>query len=295
MDYFTPLPGLDRPVDFTSSTLLLPQPSLASLAQLGADLIITNFHLVRVGFLGLRDHVPAVSGLDSLSGVPGNPEGISYSVEVFQTPSRSLTVVLPRSPVIRARRPHYLASMKQFIEQGRFKEVLIVAGVDAALRGDEGLNSSSPLRHFLLPSANPSSLPLSTVSTPYSTTSSSGPSASTSIPLMPHGGLTRKLLETFSSPSPSSQLPPISTLLIYTFETTEPSTAFFLADALSVVLSKELEGLEEGIERLTIEEQEQQANEGGVGGEIKWKVPKSWETGLMGPELGLEDRTELFG
>ncbi|GAA5960285.1 hypothetical protein JCM3765_002529 [Sporobolomyces pararoseus] len=295
MDYFTPLPGLDRPVDFSSSTLLLPQPSLASLAQLGADLIITNFQLTRIGFLGLRDHVPAVSGLDSLSGQSGFPEGISYSVEVFQTPSKSLTVVLPRSPVIRARRPHYLASMKQFIEQGRFKEVLIVAGVDAALRGDEGLNSSSPLRHFLLPSANPSSLPLQNVSTPYSATSSSETSTSLSIPLMPHGGLTRKILEALSSPPVSSQLPPISTLLIYTFETTEPSTTYFLADALAVVLSKDLEGLEEGIERLTIEEQEQQAMEGGVGGEIKWKVPKSWETGLMGPELASEDRTELFG
>jgi len=111
---------------------------------------------------------------------------------------------------------------------------------------------------------------------------------------MPHGGLTRKLLETLSSPA-STQLPPISTLFIYTFETTEPSTAFFLADALSVVLSKDLEGLEAGIERLTLEEQEQQTAEGGFGGTLKWKVPKSWESGLMGPELALEDRTELFG
>lgn len=128
---------------------------------------MTNFHLARIGFLGLRDHVPAISGLDSLSNEPEtSPYGISYSVEgelprkqplgaprrteltpslrtgaVFQTPSKSLTVVLPRSPVIRARRRHYLDSMRRFIEQGRFKEVLIVAGVDAALRGDEGLNS----------------------------------------------------------------------------------------------------------------------------------------------------------
>jgi len=31
--------------------------------------------------------------------------------------------------------------MRKFIEVGGFKEVLIVASIDAALRGDEGLNS----------------------------------------------------------------------------------------------------------------------------------------------------------
>ncbi|GAA6006094.1 hypothetical protein JCM11491_002030 [Sporobolomyces phaffii] len=295
MDYFTPLPGLDQPVDFSSSTLLLPQPSLASLAQLSTDLIVSNFHLVRIGYLGLRDHVPAVSGLDSLPG--DDLEGISYSVEVFQTPSKSLTVVLPRSPVIRARRLHYLHSMRNFIEQGRFKHVLVVAGVDAALRTDEGLNSSSPLRHYLLPSpSSPTSatttshLDLSSVSTPYSTLTSSS-----SIPLIPHGGLTRNLLETLSSASSSAALPPVSALLIYTFESAEPETAFYLADALAHVLREELQALEERVEKLNLGGDGPEEERAGATPRIKWKVPKSWETGLMGPELGLDSRTELFG
>ncbi|GAA5906758.1 uncharacterized protein JCM6883_005679 [Sporobolomyces salmoneus] len=289
MDYFTPLPGLDRPVDFSSSTLLLPQPSLASLAQLGSELIVSNLHLDRIGFLGLKDHVPAVSGLDGLSGQDAHPQGISYSVEVFQTPSRSLTVVLPRSPVIKARRLHYLDSMKIFILQGQFREVLIVAGVDAALRNDEGLNSSSPLRHFLLPSSSPSHLPLQAVSTPYS--SSAAPSTRT-LPLMPHGGLTRKLLEALSG---LEQSPPISALLIYTFETTDPSTAFFLADALSVVLREQLQGLEQGLDKLHLGAGETGEGVIGDGVGVQWRVPKSWEHGLMGSELPLDQRTELFG
>ncbi|GAA5926147.1 uncharacterized protein JCM15063_000198 [Sporobolomyces koalae] len=287
MNYFTPLPGLSEPVDFTSSTLVLPQPSLASIAQLACDLIIANFQLTRVGFLGLRDHVPAVSGLDTLPGKETAPDGISYSVEVFQVPSRSLTVVLPRSPVIRARRPHYLASMRQFIAQGQFKEVLLVAGVDAALRNDEGLNSSSPLRHFLLPNpSSPSLLDLASVSTPYSLASGSD-----ALPLVPHGGMTRRLLDTLQS-SDSTDLPAVSALLIYTFETTEPETAFFLADALTSVLKKELEGLESRIENLQLGDNPEEERPQGA---IKWKVPKSWETGLMGAELPLDHRTDMFG
>jgi hypothetical protein len=87
--------------------------------------------------------------------------------------------------------------------------------------------------------------------------------------------------------------------LIYTFESAEVETAFYLADALAEVLKKELEGLEHGVERLQISEEEESSSEQagfeGVARRIKWKVPKSWETGLMGPELGLESRTELFG
>ncbi|GAA5828548.1 hypothetical protein JCM5353_004182 [Sporobolomyces roseus] len=289
MEYFTPLSGSSAP-DFSSSTLLLPQPSLASLAQLASDLIIHNFSLQRIGFLGLRDHIPAVSGSDGLPGQSSGGEGVSFSVEVFQTPSKSLTVVLPRSPVIRARRPHYLDSMRKFIEVAGFKEVLIVASIDAALRGDEGLNSSTPLRYFLLPSASPTSLPLSTVSSPYSTsTMTSESSSKPSIPIMPHSGLTRKLLESLSESS--SSMPPISTILIYTFETSETETAFYLADALSTVLKKELEELESSVERLSLEE----AGEGQASRGIKWKTPRSWETGLLGAGIGRETGTEMFG
>lgn len=47
--------------------------------------------------------------------------------------------VLPRSPVIRARRKHWARAMHEFVKAGAFGEVLVVAGVDAASRGDDGL------------------------------------------------------------------------------------------------------------------------------------------------------------
>lgn len=63
---------------------------------------------------------------------------------VYATPSRSLFIALPRSPVIRARRANYLESMQRWVAESGFKEVLIVAGADAAMRGDDGLNALSP-------------------------------------------------------------------------------------------------------------------------------------------------------
>ena len=58
---------------------------------------------------------------------------------VYQTTSKDLTVVLPRSPIIRARKPHHLVAMKRWIAAAEFGEVLLLAGVDAATRLDEGL------------------------------------------------------------------------------------------------------------------------------------------------------------
>lgn len=58
---------------------LQPQPSLASLPQLAADLLIHTLNLELVGYLGLQDFIPAVSGLDSATDAP--EEGICFGVE----------------------------------------------------------------------------------------------------------------------------------------------------------------------------------------------------------------------
>ncbi|GAA5924130.1 hypothetical protein JCM1841_004582 [Sporobolomyces salmonicolor] len=307
MDYFNPLPALPAVPSFSGSTLLLPQPSLSSLAQLATDLLIHTYGLEKIGYLGLRDFVPAVSGLDGVAGEE-QAEGVLFGVEVFQTPSGSLTVVLPRSPVIRARRAHHLEAMRAFIEQAGFAEVLLVAGVDAALRGDEGLNAATPLRHFVLPTTPSSSSPfplaqrLASLAPPYASSAPSGSTSSTSpapsIPLIPHGGLTRKLLEALSlpsSPSSSSEanFPPVSALLIYTSEGDAADSAYFLADALADALGKELEEVEvrAKVERLRLNVDGEQGERSG----IKWKTPRSWETGLMGPKLAREAGREMFG
>lgn len=93
------------------------------------------------------------------------------------------------------------------------------------------------------------------------------------IPLFPHGGLTRRLLETFSTASSSS--PPVSALLVYAAEGDNADLAFYFADALAELFGDEIEKDEEG--------------------KRKWKKPKSWDAGLMGEELGRDRVGEMFG
>lgn len=47
--------------------------------------------------------------------------------------------MLPRSPVIKARKQNHLESLHSFIKASKFSQVLLISGIDAAARGDESL------------------------------------------------------------------------------------------------------------------------------------------------------------
>lgn len=139
------------------------------MAQLACDLLVHNCALELVGYLGVRDFVPAVGARDALPGGEGEVEGLSLGTEgasrsltavccgacasatkltglmslfaVYTNPTRTLTLVLPRAPIIHARKAHHLDAMNRFVAAGGFRDVLVVAGVDAAMRGDEALNA----------------------------------------------------------------------------------------------------------------------------------------------------------
>lgn len=94
---------------------------------------------------------------------------------------------------------------------------------------------------------------------------SDSPSASpTSIPPLPHAGLTPLLLASLASASI-----PTAALLIYASEGDNNLPAKFLASALVKLLG--LEDVEE------------------------WREPRSWAGGLLGEELGRERAGELYG
>lgn len=326
-----------------------PQPSLASLAQLACDLIVHNYGLELVGYLGLQDHVPAVGARDGLPGQPDQPglalacegerplctrsceakcasaEQFSGAHTVFATPNRSLVIALPRSPVIRARRSHYLDSIRHWIHQSKFQQVLVVAGADAAMRGDDGLNAITPLRHLVLGtgSEEPSvrlATTLRQISPSYLSSSPSGfqsssevaahSSSGTLIPPIPHGGLTRQLLTALMSESSreagaattttTTTTPAINALIIYTSEGAASESAHFLADALAYLLEPQLADLEDRIERSSSPQggEGDELIRGGQGsekGNIKWKEPRSWERGLLGPELARDAGREMYG
>ncbi|GAA5974768.1 hypothetical protein JCM11641_007258 [Rhodosporidiobolus odoratus] len=312
--YLIPYPGVATPT-FRGSTLIYPQPSLASLAQLAADLVLWNSDWNLVGYVGLQDFVPAVGGKDSLPSTSSSssqavPEGFAFGVEVYQHTTLNLTLVFPRSPVIRARRPHHLEAIKQWTQEAGFETVLVVAGVDAGLRGDEALLSSTPLRHYLpSSSSSASSTPvltrLSSLIPSYISSSSSSATSTSRLPLFPHSGLTRKLLETFSpSSSESEKAPHIAALTIYTAEGDASEGAFLLAEVLSEVLGLPLasgggggvEGVEEKVGEMNLDSGAEVGEEEGTRRKRReWKTPKSWEKGLMGIELGREVGAEMYG
>lgn len=125
--------------------------------------------------------------------------------------------------------------------------------------------SPTPLRH-LIPSSSSSSTAssplftaLQSLAPPYSSPSPSP----TSLPSLPHAGLTRSLLSSLSAPSSPAPAPAprIAALLAYTAEGPSAPLAHELATSLARVL--ELPLLPGG----------------------GWTEPLSWERGLMGVEL----------
>ncbi|KAM0790816.1 hypothetical protein ACM66B_004661 [Microbotryomycetes sp. NB124-2] len=315
MDFFVPARGASP--SFQGSTLVLPQPSLGSVAQLASDLIVhassspstaaassSSDEWRVVGYLGLQDHVPVVSGLDCLANESSTSQAstlhtrVTLAVQVYQDSQNKVTLVLPRSPVVRARRQRYLDSLKQWINENKFKDVLVVASVDAAMRADDSIREPTPFRPLSL-NGNDSALKskLATVGPSYliNTTTTETPAR---LPAFPHGGLTRSLFENFttsrSDPDATTttrtqgSLKDVFGLIVYTAEGDNTVLASQLADVLVEVLDLP------SPTPLDATEKEQQGTADGsrVG---RWTKPKSWLTGLSGRSLSRNLAGEMFG
>jgi len=150
--------------------------------------------------------------------------------------------------------------------------------------------SPTPLRH-LIPSSSSTTSPLlaslQSIAPPYSTSSST--SSSSTLPSLPHAGLTRSLLaalssppstsSTSTSPAPAPQVP-VAALLAYTAEGTAAPLAHQLASALAHVLELPVPprfDAAPGRDRQGDDEEHEQQK--------TWVEPISWERGLMGVEL----------
>lgn len=87
---------------------------------------------------GRHNNITLMRMLFALSTADSGVNGLAVYVS-STTGGQRLVWVLPRSPVIRARREHWARATREFVKAGGFSEVLVVAGVDAASRTDEGL------------------------------------------------------------------------------------------------------------------------------------------------------------
>ena len=152
--------------------------------------------------------------------------------------------------------------------------------------------SVSPLRQINLTSAStneksPTQSRLSQYIAPYYAADLS------IVPLIPQGGLTRRLLVSFVASTAEKDVKelkatvPISALLIYALEGDNTQSASFLADALVDLLELESSEQEKAASDALVKRDAE--------GKRDWQMPISWREGLLGRALGRERGREMFG
>ncbi|KAI6040318.1 PAC2 family-domain-containing protein [Pisolithus marmoratus] len=179
----------------------LDQPivSVANVAQLTVDLITATFGLQRVGVFDPKYHVPVTGARED-----GTP-GITMPLELFGSNSSSIAVIQQRSPVLALFKQDFTDTLLTFVRTSCVSAVIFLAGVDMSNRTDtQMLTPTTYIRPTSLPDVT--STPLSPLADlpipPYFSLSDD----SRSIPFIPGGGLTRRILSSIPN---SWQIPTV--------------------------------------------------------------------------------------
>ncbi|PWN53119.1 hypothetical protein IE53DRAFT_404803 [Violaceomyces palustris] len=200
------------PLSFKGSTLILPVVSVGSAPQLAVDLIINSkdLGLRKVARIDPNYCLPFIGPSERIQASGSQDENdVCTALEVFQNLD-ALTVVQQRSPVIKSQEAQFVSELLAWIRDSEFKEVLVLSSIDAAARTDAEFET--PLLH-LTPIGQPSrvnslserlskSFPAFEARPPPShlvPRSFSSADEKQTIPLIPGGGLTRKILRAASS------------------------------------------------------------------------------------------------
>ncbi|KAK4050755.1 hypothetical protein OIO90_004977 [Microbotryomycetes sp. JL221] len=219
---------------------------------------------------------------------------MTYAVQVFQTKGNKQTLILPRSPVIKQRRQRYLIRLNQFIKQFQFDQVLVCTSVDMAMRVDDAIRQTTPFRHWFLNDNNDNTElqnRLKQVCPCYARQSESD-----LLPLFPHGGLTRSLLESLNQQQ--DQNFPISALIVYTSEGDNTLLSAQTAHVLNfvLILTNDLSRYvkfdqldDNDDDQLQIEKQQDSKTV------LGWNKPNSWLMGLTGNPLTRTVVNDMFG
>ncbi|KAN0062870.1 hypothetical protein ACQY0O_004691 [Thecaphora frezii] len=248
--FLYPLPahgdGDGRALETAGHTLLLPVVSVGSAPQLAVDLLLRSplLSLQKIARLDHSDCIPFAA--------PPEHAGrgdITTPLEVFQNASLKLTVVQQRSPVFKSQESQFAKRLVTWIRSARFERVIILSSIDAAARTDQEL--STPLL-TLLPTA-PRSATFQALSTSYpefqirpppSHLPAPSPQAAGSIPIIPGGGMTRKILSTFQTLSTEKEQQgeqEVAALLLFCAEGDNRPDAHFFVHKLAHALGIEIE------------------------------------------------------
>ncbi|KDN45103.1 hypothetical protein K437DRAFT_224452 [Tilletiaria anomala UBC 951] len=261
---------------FSRDTLLIPAVSIGSVPQLAFDLLVhaPALGLERVASVDVQDYcVPFAAPLDSLApsgkshdnrnGHGGDRPalGVCTALEVYRNPSRRLTLLHQRSPVLKSRKDEFVQSLLSWIVQEGFSETLIVGSMDAGMRIDSEMDK--PLVHLQPASSDKghetkidsgSLLSFITHSTPEFSPVSPSPAhqnafarsqKDTLVPPLPGAGLVRRILSQHAKQSSNDREARLAALLMFCGEGDNRGDAHALAGLLCRGLRVEGEELQE--------------------------------------------------
>ncbi|KAF9784472.1 PAC2 family-domain-containing protein [Thelephora terrestris] len=241
--------------------LIVPVVSTANIGQLAVDLLISSLDLHRIGIFDPRDLVPVVAARED------DEPGITTPLELYGSQDANFVVIQQRSPALKSRKDEFISDLHRFIQTSEFSAVIFLSGVDTSSRTDEQMAVPT---YKLVPPGTPSwdSSPLAIVAhlpLPTYTYISQQPfpllregGTTEAVPLIPGGGLTRRILSSF----PQQWSTPVLSLLQFVFEGDNQADAQLLASVVCKLLDVSL-------------------TRNGAR-EIEWKHPKSWNGGLFG-------------
>jgi proteasome assembly chaperone 2 len=125
--------------------LIQPAPNgIGFLGQLAIDLLIHSFGFHRVGYLE-SSLIEQIVGSNCFS----KEENTLYTAfELYQSPQhQGISILQLRSNCIQGHGVQFAKELNRWIESNRFRNVILLTGLDKTRRNDAQLNSS-PLRYY---------------------------------------------------------------------------------------------------------------------------------------------------
>ncbi|XP_018412341.1 PREDICTED: proteasome assembly chaperone 2 [Nanorana parkeri] len=136
------------------STLLMPAVSVGNVGQLAIDLIISTLNMTKVGYFYTDCLVPMV-GNNPYATSEDNAKELSTNAEVYSLPSKNLTVLQIRSPLIKKKSQCFRQALISWIKKCGFSKVVLLSSSHAYRRDDQQL-FGTPYRYLVTPALLPS-------------------------------------------------------------------------------------------------------------------------------------------
>ncbi|KAK3257284.1 hypothetical protein CYMTET_33623 [Cymbomonas tetramitiformis] len=131
-------------IDFEGCTLIAPTVSAGNLGQLTVDLLVSTLSLVRVGYLEDDNVLPCI-GNDPYNAEPTG--SLALGLELYSDSKRTIVCLQQRAPAMPGRSRAFAKNLSKWISASKFKDVIVLAGVEAAWRTEQRIGLGFQLRY----------------------------------------------------------------------------------------------------------------------------------------------------